>query len=47
MAPSLNKTQQTQVEGDRIRRAIIDWLANKFTEPSCPAAAISRIWVAP
>jgi hypothetical protein len=31
-----NKTQQAQDEGDRIRRAIITWLADKITDPSCP-----------
>ncbi len=32
----MNKTQQAQDEGNRVRRAIIDWLADKITDPSCP-----------
>ena len=31
-----NKTQQLQDEGNRIRRAIIDYLTDKLTDPSCP-----------
>jgi len=36
MARPLNKAQQAQAEGARIRSAIINWLADKLTEPSCP-----------
>jgi hypothetical protein len=31
-----NKAQQAQDEGDRIRRTIINWLADKITDPSGP-----------
>jgi hypothetical protein len=31
-----NNTQQAQDEGDRTRRAVIDWLSDKLTEPSRP-----------
>jgi hypothetical protein len=31
-----NRAQQAQDEGDRTRRAIINWLADKITDPSCP-----------
>jgi hypothetical protein len=32
----INRTQQAKAEGNRVRRAIIDWLADKITAPSCP-----------
>ena len=31
-----NRTQQAQAEGNRIRREIIDWLTDKFTDPTSP-----------
>jgi hypothetical protein len=36
MGKPRNKTQQLQDEGDRIRRAIINWLPDEITDPSCP-----------
>jgi len=36
MGKPRNKTQQLQDEGDRIQRTIINWLADKLTDPSCP-----------
>jgi hypothetical protein len=36
MARPLNKDQQAQTEGERTRTAIIKWLADKLTDPSCP-----------
>jgi hypothetical protein len=36
MGKPRNKTQQLQDKGNRIRRATINWLADKLTEPSCP-----------
>ena len=36
MARPLNKDQKAQVEGERTRTAIINWLADKLTDPSCP-----------
>jgi hypothetical protein len=38
MGKPRNKTQQLQDEGDRIQRTIINWLADKLTDPSCPLA---------
>jgi hypothetical protein len=36
MARPLNKDQQAQAEGKRTRTSIINWLADKLTDPSCP-----------
>ena len=38
MGRPLNKDQQAQEEGERTRTAIINWLADKLTDPSCPLA---------
>jgi hypothetical protein len=36
MGKPRNKLQQAQDEGDRTRRAVIDWLTDKLTDPFCP-----------
>jgi hypothetical protein len=36
MSRPRNRAQQAQDEGDRTRRAIISWLADKTTDLSCP-----------
>jgi hypothetical protein len=36
MGRPMNKAQQAQAEGARVRTAIINWLADEFTDPSCP-----------
>jgi hypothetical protein len=36
MGRPLNKTQQAQAEGARTRTAIINWFADKITDPFCP-----------